>query len=1104
MSDEVSRLREAIAVLEDQRALLGDDVVDSAVANLRPQLEKALATAEDQEHQRKQVTVLFADVSGFTRMSETMDHEDVAEKMNAIWASLDRIIVEHGGRVDKHIGDAVMALWGAPVARENDPERAVTAALAMQDALADFSPPGTDYPLQMRIGLNTGAVLVGTVGSTEEYTAIGHTVNLASRLESAAPAGGVLISHDTFALVSGLFNVVALEPITVKGVTEPVSTYHVRERKPREFRVGARGVAGVITPTVGREEELAVLTSALAPDLSSGSPTRLVTVMGEAGVGKSRLLYEFFNWLDVQERGTYLFRGRATADDEHDAYALLRDVVYFRYEIADSDSPGEAKSKLRSGLVAAAGEKAAQWAPFIGHVIGIDYSDDPAISGLLEEPRLILERAERHLRQAIIAGADDRYIVMLIEDIHWADNESLDLFERLADEATSYPFLMVANARPILATRRPEWVKNEDAWRRTVRLEALPASEADALFDSIFSRMAVVPPELRTMVVERSEGNPFYLEELVKMLIDDGAIAAGEEWIADESRLENLSIPRTLTGVLQARVDAMPRNERKALQDASVIGRVFWQDALVSILAIDMNPPPGPGDVAAWMASGQRRELVYQQQASDFADTREYIFKHAILHDVVYESVTRKLRRVYHAAIAAWLERRSAGRQGEFASRIAEHYARAGHDGERARWLVVAAHQARQSYAPEAAIRDYQQALDLWNAEPDGAPDPQTLLDTLEGLGDALSTRGRYEEAAAAFEELLRLAGADDDRAAEARGRHGLAVALAYKGDFRAGLEAAEAGATAARTLDDEMLFVRCRWMQSWCLLRLGELAQAEETVSSVVTASQALGNEAQLAKAQNLSGVLQYTKGNYDAATAAFEEAAATFRAMSSDESVMPILNNLGVLDEARGHYESAVGRYAEALDIAKSVGSRDGEMVYSSNLGMAKLGMGSTDEAESLFRNVIAMATSGLNVLSETHRGLAEALLKRGEIEEARLAALEALRLAVEAEAPDDEAGAWRLLGLVSGSIGDTLEVTSAGIGDTFDAEACFSKAVALAEEEEDESELARSLAAWGGWAARADLVDRAGELFESLGVGGELDRWRTAGETARSSAV
>ncbi len=1105
MSEEVVRLREAMAALEEQRSLLGDDVVDAAVANLRPQLEKAESAAADVEQQRKQVTVLFADVSGFTHMSETMDPEDVAEKMNAIWAALDNVIVTHGGRVDKHIGDAVMGLWGAPRAREDDPERAVSAALAMQDALADFSPAGSANPLMVRIGINTGPVLLGTVGSTDEYTAIGHTVNLASRLESAAPPGGVLISHETYALVGGLFNVVAQDPIQVKGVSGSVRAYRVRERKPREFRVGAREVAGIVTALVGRDRELEMMTSALPSQPTGESVVRLVTLVGEAGVGKSRLLYEFFNWLDAREHGTYLFRGRATAGHEVDAYGLLRDLVFFRYQIVDSDSPATAKEKLENGLVAVGGDPARSWAPFIGQLIGLDYSSNPSIAELVDEPRLILERAERHLRQAISSGVAGRYCVMLLEDVHWADDESLDLLERLAAELTAFPFLIVANARPALVERRAEWVEGTEPWRRTIHLDPLDSAGADALVDSIFSRMPEVPPQLRATIVERSAGNPFYLEELVKMLIDDGVISTRETWSVDESRLAKLRIPSTLTGVLQSRIDALPRNERKALQDASVIGRVFWQDALVSVLAIDMQPPPGPGDVASWMAAGQRRELVYQQQESDFADTREYIFKHAILHDVIYESVTHKLRARYHAAIASWLEKRAVGRTAEFASRIADHYERGGLVSEAARWLVVSADQARKSYAPESAIRDYEKAISLWDTMAEETVDPGLYASALEGLGDGLNTRGRYTEAAETFERLFAMAG-EDDAALAARSRRGLAVALAYKGDFRAGLEAAEEGAAAAVELGDELLAVRCRWMQAWCLLRLGELPRAEEIAADVVAASEALGNEAQLAKAQNLAGVLQYTKGNYAAATEAFEQSAATFRRMSSEESVMPILNNLGVLDETQGDYESAVRRYTDALEIARETGSRDAEMVYSSNLGMAMLGLGRYEEAERLFRRVIDMAASGLNALSETYRGLAEALVARVEIAEARTAALEALRLAVVAEASDDEAGAWRLLGIVSGCLGGAIDLAPSGQSGMVDADECFERALAIAEKEEDEAELARSLAAWAGWSEpgmESTRYERAAKLFANLGVDGELDRWYRAGKTSRISS-
>ena len=263
---EHEQLEKAIAAIEAQRAILGNEVVDIALASMREKLAALESRREPQ--QRKQVTVLFADVSGFTAMAETMDHEEVSGVINSLWSRVDKAILEQGGRIDKHIGDAVMALFGTPIAQEDDPERALRAALKIQSEITawkkEFDDPLSNQPsraqnIQLRIGINTGPALLGTVGTTGEYTAIGDTVNLASRLEHAAPLGGILTSHDTYRHVGGVFDVTALEPISVKGKSEPVQVYRVNGIKPRSFRVTTRGVEGIETRTVGREPELEIM-----------------------------------------------------------------------------------------------------------------------------------------------------------------------------------------------------------------------------------------------------------------------------------------------------------------------------------------------------------------------------------------------------------------------------------------------------------------------------------------------------------------------------------------------------------------------------------------------------------------------------------------------------------------------------------------------------------------------------------------------------------------------------------------------------------------------------------------------------------------------------
>jgi class 3 adenylate cyclase len=319
LSNEIEKLEQAIAALEMQRAIVGDAVVDMALAPLRDKL--AALRAQPLEQQRKQVTVLFADVSGFTALAEAMDAEDVSNLINALWQRLDAAILAQGGLIDKHIGDGVMALWGAETAHEDDPERAVRAAIAMQQNIRESKPenrtpglppsanPDLNFRLSIRIGVNTGPVLLGAVGTLGEFTAVGDTVNVASRLQEAAPPGGILISYDTYRHVRGIFEVETNQPLALKGKSELLQTYLVHKIRPRAFRLGMRGVEGIETHMVGRSAEMCLLQETIRTVFQE-KKLQAVTITGEAGMGKSRLLHEFEKWLDIFPEWFWLFKAR--------------------------------------------------------------------------------------------------------------------------------------------------------------------------------------------------------------------------------------------------------------------------------------------------------------------------------------------------------------------------------------------------------------------------------------------------------------------------------------------------------------------------------------------------------------------------------------------------------------------------------------------------------------------------------------------------------------------------------------------------------------------------------------------------------------------------
>jgi class 3 adenylate cyclase len=500
---ERKQLEQAIATLEAQRAILGDAVVEASIAALREKL--AVLEPEPTEQRRKQVTVLFADVSGFTAMSETLDAEDVNEIMNALWEHLDRAITKHGGTIDKHIGDAVMALWGAETAHEDDPERAIRAALVMQAEVSDFGLRITDLAAKlriqnlkpdigMRIGINTGPVLLGQVGTIGEYTAIGDTVNTASRLEQAAPVGDILISHDTYRHVRGLFSVQALDPITVKGKAEPIEVYVVQQAKPRAFRLGTRGVEGIETRMIGREAELKQLQDALYTVMED-SQRQIMTIIGEAGVGKSRLLYEFDKWIELLPDTIHSFRGRASLEIQNLPYALIRDLFFFRFQIQDSDRANVVREKMERSIGEALGEacpeagrrdeQSQMKAHFIGQLLGFDFSDSPHLQGVLGDAKQLRDRALIYLSEFFQATTALAPTVIFLEDIHWADDSSLDVVNRLALTTPDQRLLIVCLARPTLFERRPHWGEGQTPWTGSGQafhawLELGPLSKGDS------------------------------------------------------------------------------------------------------------------------------------------------------------------------------------------------------------------------------------------------------------------------------------------------------------------------------------------------------------------------------------------------------------------------------------------------------------------------------------------------------------------------------------------------------------------------------------------------------------------------------------------------
>ncbi|MDX1614063.1 MAG: protein kinase [Candidatus Promineifilaceae bacterium] len=651
------------------------------------------ASATVNREQQRQLTALYLDVTDWAEVlyAELDEQAQVKPRMEALWTNFKAIAEQYGGQIQSRTDEVGVALWGLAATSEFDPEQAVRAALQMKAASltdarelwgAAFEPDERN-PLPFRAGIATGPALLEWDSDSDTRMASGPTVTLAGRLKNAAPQGEILVSHNTYTHVRGVFTFHTRPAIRVRGRKQPLAVHVAAGVRQRAFRVQARGIEGVETRMIGREGELRILQEALTLTVEDGE-TQVVTVIGDAGVGKSRLLYEFTKWADFSEDRLWFFEARATQPAQLQPYSLLRTLLSFRFQIADNDPLPLVQEKFVSGAVSFLGSDKETEAHLIGQLMGFDFSDDPGVRQALQSPEVFRTEALANLNALFVRAAEVYPLVIQVEDIHWADDRSLDFLNNLARENQKLPLFFVHLARPSLYERRPAWGEGE-LYHHRVQLEPLSKLTMRRLVGELLKRVDEIPIELRDLIVGRAEGNPFYAEELVKSLIDDGVIVKQDErWLVDMTNFSQSHIPGTLTSVLQARLDALDSQQRAVLQRASVVGRVFWESAAAHLSEAD---GVRPRTTISLLEALREREMVLRREGSDFDGMAEFVFRHAILRDVTYASLVPAERRRYHVLVAEWLVGISGERHEEYDHLVAEHYQLADRPAEAASYL---------------------------------------------------------------------------------------------------------------------------------------------------------------------------------------------------------------------------------------------------------------------------------------------------------------------------------------------------------------------------------------------------------------------------------
>ena len=1018
--------------------------------------------------ERKVVTVLFADISSSEPLGATLDPGKLRVVLGAYFGVLARAIQRYGGTVDKYIGDAVMAVFGAPVSHEDDGVRAIHAALAIQrsaESLNATLEKTYGVKIAIRIGINTGEVVAGLLpGEVLAYTVTGDAVNTAQRIESAAPAHGVLISESTLALVRSAFFFEPLAPIALKGKAEPVRVFRVLGP---ERRASPRGGPKI----VGRDAELAQLFTRYRDALAVRG--QVVHVHGEAGVGKTRLVAEFLSGLP---KGTTRLRVRANSYEQSTPYALVAEVLRRTLEISATDDEQTARNAIAvSADLASVGEAGAT---LLLEVLGYEVRSplDPA-----GKRRLIVTMFREGLRQR----SQREPVVILIEDLHWRDASSGDVLRETVPTISSLRCLFVSTSRE----------PTDIAWpAEMIGLEALSGAAAAELIDRLAT--TTIDEATRSMILERTGGNPFFIEEVVR------SMRPGRE----------LTVPATVQDLLEARLDGLEASPRRVAQGASVIGRTFWTRVLARVTPEeDLDPA---------LATLERERFVSRVLLAE----PTYSFAHALVQEVAYRTQLIAHRRKAHVVVGDAYSDMFGERIEEFIDTLAFHYRRGDDDPKARTWLMRAGRRAQRLYANA-------EALDYFNACVERSADDDTSrADALEAIGDVQRVVGKYEDALVSYAQAGE-ARADLDVVERARLRRKTAIVHQLRGDMTTALAMFEdaltrlpADASSERS-HAELNIAEVRWRQGHydaaikilqaaiadaergrdndaraeALKQLGtvhshrgDLEQALAYFDQSLAAYGALGDVLGEANVHNNVGLANRRRSRHAEAAAAYRRALAIRERIGDQLGRVHSHNNLGQIEYLRGDLATAEADFAAGLEIARSLGYTMGVGATGLGLGATKVARGDTAAGVVELRAAVDVLEKGgsLANLVDGLRDLSLGYLAAGS-RQALTVAERAVEVARGLGLPESQGIALQVLGMARAAAGD---VTGAAVA--------LEASRAELERVSDRQELARTLAALGRVYARlpesdvrrADseaLIGQARAIFTELGAALDLRR-------------
>jgi class 3 adenylate cyclase/tetratricopeptide (TPR) repeat protein len=966
--------------------------------------DKILTTRSSIEGERKLVTVLFADVANFTSIAEKLDPEKVHQLMDNCFKILMDEIHTYEGTINQFTGDGVMALFGAPVAHEDHAQRACFAALAIQKKMGGFDErlkAEKKIDFNLRIGINTGPVVVGSIGNDlrMDYTALGDSTNLAARMQQNAEPGKILITDSTLKLISSHFITESLGKLQIKGKEAPVTTYLLKRARGIRTLMDIAAEKG-LSPLAGRSEELQRLNRLW--DLAKKDQGQVVFIVGEAGIGKSRLVFEFHRSLS-NERITWL-EGHGTAYGTNMPFLPLTDLLKRNFRIEEGDTEQLIIQKIEEGLHRL-GEEAKERAPYLKFLFSVD-PGDPLIASM--DPQGRRRMIFDSIRLMTIHGSRLRPLILVLEDLHWIDHDTEDYLKYVVDSLATLPVLAILTYRP--AYSNPF---GERTFYNRISLKALEEKETLNLAKGVIG-VSKLPEFIAPLILERAEGNPFYIEEITKSFEELGAFRRVEA-VEAALDLDQIQIPTSIQDILMARVDRLPEKQKNALQTAAVIGREFTARLLERIARLEDSASEILGDLVGL-------ELIYQTQ---FYPELIFMFKHALTHDVVYDSLLTSKRKAIHAKVGEVIEELYSERLAEYYEILAHHCERGGVWEKAIKYLILSGQKALANMANPSAHAFFQKAIDIINqksitpsadqkyslfhgrgnttfnigrfneAERDFIQarevarrmgDQNKEGESLSMAGWSLANRKKFKKAMATYNEAIDFGRHIGNPIIEARNLIGLGVLNVSLGDDpQAGMQYIDKAVEIGKKIKSPLILTSALSIRAWQYAHSDiEDQEALEYCKNIIPMLKAVQNARVCVWVYITIGYAQACKGDYLASIATFqegfkltEETGETLNRAKIFNWLGWIYSDLGWISEARKLNQQS---YQATLEFGS--GAEEAEANAIVNLAENDVAEDKFEEAETCLKDLLKKAETDPGYLLSRHRWEVRLLCTLGEI--------------------------------------------------------------------------------------------------------------------------